>query len=92
MAEIIQTTESPEIKPEKDKDGRVICHHCKKAPGLVKQPLEGGEVYWALECDCKTTRYYRSKMFTASEWETETYKQSIADNKIMREDKNFFTT
>ncbi len=92
MAETIENKETSEIQQERDADGCVICHHCKKAPGLVKQPLEGGEVYWALECDCKITHYYRSKTFTASEWETEIYKQSVEDNKVMREAKNFFTT
>ena len=49
---------------------------CGKAPGFTKLCDPGGTVYNALECDCKTTPYYRSRFMVETCWETETYRQT----------------
>jgi hypothetical protein len=60
---------------------KVRCIHCGEYPGRVKQCINGdGIVYWALECNCKTTPYYRSSVFATSDWETITYKQDIKES------------
>ena len=46
----------------------IKCKHCGEEPGFCNQSMSSGEVYWALECDCKSTDYYRSKMWSIAEW------------------------
>jgi hypothetical protein len=57
----------------------ISCTHCQKEPGFCNVSIPTGEVYWALECDCKTTPYYRSKIPVQGTWENTTYKQERED-------------
>jgi hypothetical protein len=54
---------------------KVKCKYCKEEPGFVKHCESTGEVYWALECNCKCTPFYRSRMVAVAEWESVTYKE-----------------
>ena len=67
----MKTTDSKQEKV----DEKVLCQQCGKEPGFVKKCNEGDEVYHALECDCKTTPYMRSRLFVIGTWESKTYCQ-----------------
>ena len=58
------------------KNKKVLCAHCKEAPGFVKSCLTSGEVYWALECDCKTTPYARGRGPAEATWKSATWAQT----------------
>lgn len=57
----------------------VKCPDCGQYPGFTKQCFSEGIVYWALECDCKTTPYYRSQSTVEGIWASTTSKQSRKD-------------
>ncbi len=58
---------------------QVKCIHCGELPGFVKHSESDGKVYWALECDCKSTPYYKSSLSTESVWASVTSKQEPKD-------------
>jgi len=60
-------------------DKKVLCTHCKEAPVFVKICLSSGEVYWALECGCKTTPYARGQGTAQSTWESTTWSQTLKE-------------
>lgn len=52
---------------------RVKCSHCDQYPGFVSHSNSGGEVYSALECNCKSTPYYRSRLSAQATWHSKTF-------------------
>jgi len=60
-------------------DRGIKCLQCNKKPGFTKVCIDTGQVYWALECDCKSTDHYRSKMWAVAEWEESVFKAEPSD-------------
>ncbi|HTH93169.1 MAG TPA: hypothetical protein VL576_01660 [Candidatus Paceibacterota bacterium] len=69
-AEMSRQVLAPEtVKP-------VYCLQCNKLPGFITACGDADEVYAALQCDCKQTPYYRSRLSAEGTWHAVTFSQT----------------